>query len=227
MSNLINIFLEPGKAFADLKERPTFLVPALIIMVATVVATLSYFMTVDPEWFTAQQAQVLAAGDMSKAEIAQAQQFMPGARVSGYVAAGFAPVMFAIIFSLMALYYLLAGKVTGNAMSFRKGLSLSAWSTMPMLIGSIIAIVGVFTSDNQTTFESMQLLNIDPLLVQLPLDNPWSTLAKSFSLLNFWVWFLAALGWKTWFRTGWGQAVFVVILPSLVIYGAMALFAIL
>ena len=64
-------------------------------------------------------------------------------------------------------------------------------------------------------------------MVERQVDHPWSTLAKSFSLLNFWVWFLAALGWKTWFRSGWGQAIFVVLLPSLVIYGVMALFAIL
>ena len=72
----------------------------------------------------------------------------------------------------------------------------------------------------------MQLLNIDPLFVQLPLDHDWLMLARSFSLLNFWVWFLSALGWKTWFRTGWGQALVVALLPSIVIYGAMALFAI-
>ena len=65
------------------------------------------------------------------------------------------------------------------------------------------------------------------LRVQLPVDHDWAMLARSFSLLNFWVWFLAALGWKTWFRTGWGQALIVALLPSIVIYGVMALFAIL
>ena len=40
-------------------------------------------------------------------------------------------------------------------------------------------------------------------------------------------WFLAALGWKTWFRSGWTQAAVVALLPSLLIYGVMVLFAIL
>ena len=95
-----------------------------------------------------------------------------------------------------------------------------------VVIQSGAVIGGVLTSSNQTPFESLQLLNIDPLLVQLPMDHDWSMFAKSFSLLNFWVWFLSALGWKTWFRTGWGQALVVALLPSIVIYGAMALFAI-
>ena len=227
MSQLINIFLEPGKVFAELKEKPTFLVPALIVVGASMASALAYFQTVDPEWFSAQQVAAMLAQGSSKAEIAQVQQFMPGARASGWIAAGTMPVVFAIMFSLYGLYYWLAGKVAGQAVSFRQGVSLSAWSLMPMLIGAVIALIAVFTSSPQSTFESMQMLNVDPLLVQLPMDHDWSRLAKSFSLLNFWVWFLAALGWKTWFRTGWGQALAVVLLPSILIYGGMALFALL
>ncbi len=225
MSQLINIFLEPGKVFAELREKPTFLVPALIVVGASMASALAYFQTVDPEWFSAQQVAAMVAQGSSKAEIAQVQQFMPGARASGWIAAATMPVVFAIMFSLYGLYYWLAGKVAGQAVSFRQGVSLSAWSLMPMLIGAVIAVIAVFTSSPQSTFESMQMLNVDPLLVQLPLDHDWSSLAKGFSLLNFWVWFLAALGWKTWFRTGWGQALSVVLLPSLVIYGIWAAFA--
>lgn len=225
MSHLINIFLEPGKVFAELKDKPTFLVPALIVVGASMASALAYFQTVDPEWFSAQQVAAMVAQGNTKAEIAQVQQFMPGARASGWIAAGTMPVVFAIMFSLYGLYYWLAGKVAGQAVSFRQGVSLSAWSLMPMLVGAVVALAAVFTSSPQSTFESMQMLNVDPLLVQLPLDNAWSSLAKGFSLLNFWVWFLAALGWKTWFRTGWGQALVVVLLPSLVIYGIWAAFA--
>lgn len=224
MSQLINIFLEPGKVFAGLKDKPTFLVPALVVALATSVSAVLYFFSVDPEWFSNYQLQA-AAQEMSKAELEQAKQFMPGARTLGYITAVSTPIVFAVIFSLTALYYMLAGKVSGNPTSFRHGLALACWSSMPMLLGAVIAIVGVFTSSSQSSFESMQMLNIDPLFVQLETGHPWAALARGFSLLNLWVWFLAALGWKTWYRTGWGQAVFVVLLPSVVIYGVMAAFA--
>ena len=229
MSHLINIFLEPAKVFAALKDKPTFVVPFLVLVGAIIVSTLSYFMTVDPAWFSEHQtAQMLAQNpELTKEQIAQAKAFMPGARMSGYIAAPSAAIFMAIVFAVYGLYYLLAGKVTGQAISYKQGLALAAWSSMPMVLASLVVIGGVLTSSNQTPFESLQMLNIDPLLVQLPLDHDWSTFAKSFSLLNFWTWFLAALGWKTWFRTGWGQAVFVAILPSLVIYGVMILFAVL
>lgn len=224
MSNLINIFLEPAKAFADLKERPTFLLPALIVAVVSTLAACLYFFTVDPEWFANYQLAA-ASGEMSAAEIEQAKQFMPGARTLGMITAVSTPIMLALVYVLMALYYLLAGKVAGKPVTFMQGLSLSAWSAMPMVVGAVVAMIGVFTSDNQSSYESMQLLNVDPLFVQLPLDHDWALLTRSFSLLNFWVWFLAALGWKTWYRTSWGSALFVVMLPSLVIYGIMLLFA--
>jgi hypothetical protein len=224
MSQLINIFLEPGKVFAELKDKPSFLVPALVVTVAAALSALLYFFNVDPDWFS--NYQLTAAGqEMSAAELEQAKQFMPGARTMGYIAAVSTPIMFAIVFSLSALYYMLAGKVSGNPTGFRHGLSLAAWSSMPMVLGALITIIGVYTSSPQSTMESLQLLNVDPLFVQLEPGHPWATLARSFSLLNLWVWFLAALGWKTWYRTGWGQALFVVLLPYVVIYGAMAAFA--
>lgn len=224
MSHLINIFLEPTKVFTELREKPTFLVPALIVTVLSALAATLYFFTVDPDWFANYQLAA-ASAEMSAAEIEQAKQFMPGARTLAYVTALTTPLLLAVVYVIIAVYYLLAGKVTGKVVSFRHGLALTAWSAMPMVLGALVALVGVFTSDNQSSYESMQLLNVDPLLVQLPLDHDWALLARSFSLLNFWVWFLAALGWKTWFRTGWGSALFVVMLPNLVIYGAMALFA--
>lgn len=229
MSHLINIFVEPAKVFAAQKEKPSFLAPFAVVALATAVSVLVYFMTVDPAWFqTHQEMQMLAQNpDLTREQIEQARAFMPGARVSGYIGAASAVIFMAIVFAIMGLYYLLAGKVTGNAASYKHGLSLSAWASMPMVLGALVVIGGVLTSSNQTPYESLQLLNIDPLLVQLPYGHDWSTLAKSFSLLNFWVWFLAALGWKTWFRTGWGQAIVVAVLPSVVIYGVMVLFAIL
>ena len=208
MSHLINIFLEPAKVFAELREKPSFWTPMLLLAVLTAVSTLLYFMTVDPAWFAEHQAaQVLLQNpEMTSAELAQMQAMMPGARTMGWFAGIGALLVIVVVFLVYAVYYLLAGKITGQPMGFRHGLALVSWSSMPMLLGSLVVIGGVLTSSPQTPLESLQLTNIDPLLVQLPMDHDWSMLAKSFSLLNFWVWFLAALGWKTWFRSGWGQA---------------------
>lgn len=224
MSHLINIFLEPSKVFAELKEKPTFMVPLILVSVAMVAMTVMYFMKVDSAWFI--DHTLLASGkEMSAAEIAQAKSFMPGAKMMGIISAITTPIGIVIVTLLMALYYFVAGKVTGSVTSFKHGMSLASWSSMPMLLGAVVALVGVFMMSPQTSMESLMLTNLDPLLVQLPADSPWKRLASSFSLLNFWSIFLTATGWKVWGKTSWAEAITVAIIPSVLIYGAMALWA--
>lgn len=226
MSHIVDIFLQPGRVFTDQKERPTFLVPLLIVSVFAAAFMLSYFLSVDPVWYL-DHALTARGQEMSAAEMAQARKFMPGAKVMGYIGAASTVVVLGIVMLLYALYFLAAGKITGNTLSFKHGLSLAAWSSMPAVLGSVVGLIGVFTMAPQTPIESLSLLNLDPLLIQLPNDNRWSTLAKGFSLLTFWTVFLTALGWKTWGRTSWIQAIVVALLPNVLIYGAMALFALL
>lgn len=221
MSHLVNIFLEPAKVFADLKERPTFLLPALVMIGLGVAMMLGYHMSVDPEWFTDHMIR-MTGRDMSAAELEQLGKAMPGARVSGYIGAVGVVVMTAIMLMIMALYYMLAGKITGNDVSFRHGLSLSAWSSMPMALSTLVVLIGVLMMSPQTDLNSLKLTAFDPLIVQLPYDHPWSSLAKAFDFLTLWAVFLVALGWRIWGRTGWGQAITVAVLPSLLVYGIWA-----
>lgn len=224
MSQLINIFLEPGKVFAELKEKPSFLAPALLTAVVAMVAATLYFFNVDAEWYSNHQLAA-AASEMSAAELEQAKQFMPGARTLGYFWWLGILIAMVLVYCVYALYYMLAGKISGNPTSFRRGLSLTAWSAMPTILGSLIMIIGIFTSSPQTSLESLQLLSFDPLVVQLEPGHDWLMVARSFSFLYPWVWFLAALGWKTWYRTGWGQALFVALLPNFLYFGVLSLFA--
>lgn len=226
MTHLVDIYLQPSKVFAELKEKPTFWLPLILVAVASVAMVLMYYMKVDGQWYI--DHMMLAMGsDRSAAELEQIRKSMPGAQTMGYFGALSAVIGLVIVSLLYALYFMLAGKIAGVATSFKHGLSLTCWSNMPTLLGAIVAIIGVLMMTPQTTIESLMLANIDPLLVQLPVDNPWSALAKSFSLLSIWVWFLLALGWRTWTRSGWLQAIIVAILPSVVIYGVIALFVLL
>ena len=225
MSHLVDIFLQPGKVFAELKDKPTFLLPIALSTIAVVAATALYFANVDGEWFI---EQILTANPEATAkEIEQARKVMPSAQVMGYISVGWAAIATALLSALIAVYYLIAGKLSGNPVSFKRGFSLTAWSGMPSLLGVVVMLIGVLTMEPQTQLSSLALLNVDPLLFELPLDHPWSTFAKGFSLLMPWSIGLAALGWRTWFRTGWGQAVTVAALPYVLYFGVLALIALL
>ncbi|MGH8109356.1 MAG: YIP1 family protein, partial [Arenimonas sp.] len=156
MSHLINIFLEPGKVFAELKEKPTFIVPFILVLVATLALTFMYFMKVDSSWFI--DHTLMAGGkEMSAAEIAQAKSFMPGAKMMGYISLVSTPIVMAIVVCIAALYYLLAGKITGSTIGFKQALSLTCWSSMPMLLGAIVGLIGVIMMSPQTGLESLML----------------------------------------------------------------------
>jgi hypothetical protein len=222
----LDIFLQPGPVFVAQKDKPTFILPFALIAVTTIALMMSYFFSVDPDWY--MDYMLSASGtEMSAVEMEQAAKMMPGARTMAYISAATATIGIGLGMLLYAVYFFVAGKLTGHALGFKSGLSLATWSSMPTVIGTLVALVGVFLMTPQTSLESLMLLNVDPLLVELPRDHRWSALAKGFSLLAFWTIFLGALGWKIWGRTSWLQAIVVAVLPSLVICGGMALFALL
>src|SRR5690606_4205553 len=161
MSLLIDIFLEPAKAFRQLQEKPSFVLPMAILAVASGLFAMLYFLYVDPEWFAShQEAQVLAGNpEMTQQELAQMRQFMPGARTLAWISAPIGLISVVVISLIMALYYLLAGKVTGTGISYRRGLCLTAWSALPSLLGVVAGLVAMYAGSNQVAFESLQMLN--------------------------------------------------------------------
>ncbi len=225
MSHLINIFVEPTKTFAELKEKPTFWLPLILLAVLMVGMTLSYFNTVDSDWYAGHQITV-SGKEMTASEAAQMKSVMPAAPILGVISTIVILLAITIFTLLTALYYMLAGKITGGVVSFRHGLSLVAWAGVPAQLGIVVAIVGVFMMEPQTGLEALMLTNVDPLLVQLPFDHMWSGMAKGFNLLTLWTIALTALGWRVWNRSSWMQAIVVALIPSLIIYGGMAAFAV-
>lgn len=224
MSQLLDIFLQPGRVFAAERERPTFLVPLLLMAALTGVMTLAYFLRVDPSWY-AEHMLDNSGRELTAAQAEQMRSAMPGTRTMGVIGAVTGSLAVAVMTAIIALYVLVAAKVTGRPLGFRHGMSLAAWSSMPMLLGLIIATVGALTMSPQTGIESLMLTNVDPLLVDLPADHKWNRLAQGFNLLTFWSLFLFALGWRTWTRASWLQSVVVALVPTLVMVGILVLFS--
>ncbi len=223
---LIDIYLDPSKVFTALRERPTFLVPMAVMVAVTVGMTLAYFLRVDPAWY-ADFFLTMAGNEMTTAEMAQAKQFMPAAATQGYIAAGAVLIVIPLVYVIYAVYYLLAGKIAGAAVTFKHGLALSAWGSLPGALGIIVGLVGALVMAPQTPQHSLMLTHVDPLLVQLPFDHALSSFAKGFDLLVFWSVGLGALGWKIFTRSSWTTAIVVAALPSVLIFGIWLLIALL
>lgn len=222
MSTLVDIFLQPGKAFADLRERPTFIVPFLLLAGLSAAMTLAYFMRVDPSWYADQMFDASGA-NMGAADLEKAKAAMPGAQVMGAIGAVSGVILVAVMLALTGLYLWIAAKVTGRPLGYRHGLSLAAWASMPGVLGLLVALIGALTMSPQTPIESLMLTHLDPLLVELPADHRWNRLAQAVDLLGLWSLFLTALGWRVWTRSSWLQAIVVALIPTVLVYGLIAL----
>jgi hypothetical protein len=191
------------------------------------VSSYLYFDRVDAAWF--MERSIVASGqDVSDKELQAIRTNGPSSGMLKWTGSIGGSVGMLVSFLAFGLYYFLAGKVTGLALSYKQGLALAAWSSMPTLISAVLLLVGVFSMTPQTPLESLVLTSVDPMLMQLPLESPWKGLATSASFLVIWTIWLAALAWKLWSQANkWTGAVVVAALPTVLIYGGMAIKALL
>lgn len=222
MKDLVDLFLQPAPLLERLRERPTWLLPALVLVGLAGASVYLYFSQVDAAWFI-ERSMLQSGEDVSEAQLEAARKAAPSGAALAWSATGGVVVSTLLMLLLTGLYFLLAGKVSGLGVSYRQGLSLAAWTSLPLALGSLVTLAGLPGMDPRTPLESLSYTTLDPLLVQLPADSAWKPLASSFTLLSVWTTWLVALGWKTWSRApGWTQAAIVAVLPAVLIYGFMA-----
>ena len=221
LKDLIDIFLQPGPVLLRQYEKPNGWLPVILLSVVATVFAYLYFSKVDPEFFirttmeregdelTKQQADAMAAAGGSSAMLLWPST-IGAALVSVLMMCG------------LALYFLLAGKVTGLAVGFKQGLALAGFSSMPGILASLLGIYGTLSMTPQTFIDALSYTTFDPMLVQLAPESPWKSLAGSFSFLTLWSIGLAALGWKLWSRGGWGAAISIAALPYALVFGFQA-----
>ena len=221
MKDLIDIFLQPGPVLLRQYEKPNGWLPVILLSVVGTVFVYLYFSKVDPEFFirttleqegdelTKQQVDAISAPGGSSAMLLWPST-IGAALVSVLMMCG------------LALYFLLAGKVTGLAVGFKQGLALAGFSSMPGILASLLGIYGTLSMTPQTFFDALSYTTVYPMLVQLAPDSPWKGLAGSFSFLTLWSIGLAALGWKLWSRGGWGAAISIAALPYALVFGFQA-----
>lgn len=226
LKDLIDIFLQPGPVLARQYDKPSGWLPLLLVAAVGAVFTYLYFSKVDVAWFFRESVE-------------RSGQDLTPAQVDAVARSGDNPAFIwtstlgslfgmAVYTAVWAVYFLLAGKLTGLAVSFRQGFALASWSSMPNLLGSLLGIYAVVGMAPRTFIGDLSLTTLDPMLLQLPPESPWKTLASSFSFLNLWVIGLAALGWKLWSRDArWTRPIVVAALPFTLIYGYQAVKALL
>jgi hypothetical protein len=213
---LTSIFFEPSETFASLRERPRFLIAALIIVALITLFNVLFIQKLGYENIVRARIESSSrTADLpadQKEQIIQ-QQSKPIFKSISY----FAPIIgFAVFFAAGAGLYLLGAMTFGGAMTYKQALAVYVYSTFPPFILSMLANFILLFIKNAEDIDVMRaqsgLVNANPsILVDAKAHPALAALLGAFDLFSFYGLFLAALGLQKVGRLSAGSAWSIVI----------------
>lgn len=228
-SRLTGVFFEPGKAFADIAERPTWFVPLLLIILATVAFYVTYGQHIG--WRSFVQDQIDNNASMQR----QMQNLSPEQRQQSMaVQEKFMPIVYEVgpvigmpllyLFSSLILLGIASGLMSAGV-KFKQIFAIECYAGLVGIVAKALGIVVMFLK-NPEQFNLMNPLAFNPAAFMDP-ATPHKflyTVAMSLDLFTIWVILLTAVGLKAAAgkRLSFGGALFAVVLPwaVLVLIGA-------
>jgi hypothetical protein len=136
---MINIFFSPTKVFPSLKEKPSWALPLVIVLVfVALTAVVTVIATKDMA--QARQEEMLKERGLTDEQIQQAKTFMSGPLPVVFGAIG-AIILTTIILLLFALLINVLIPPLGGAGGFAKVFSVVSYAALVKVPGSIIRII--------------------------------------------------------------------------------------
>ncbi|HEU4592981.1 MAG TPA: YIP1 family protein [Steroidobacteraceae bacterium] len=213
----------PSSAFAELRERPRFWFPLLLVVICTAGMAWWYYSIVDIDWLKdvmfsnnpglQPEQRAAAMGMVTRTTL------LWGSVVGTVIAVP-------VFFLLQALLLLLAAKITRVALGLKHWFALACWSSLPALIGLVVAAILLILSDTtQIAPGVLQPLSINELLVHRPMGSPGQGFLDAVGIPGLLAWALMIIGVHTWSQRSWLFSAAFVMIPIVVIYGIWAFFA--
>jgi hypothetical protein len=229
MNNLalcVALATAPSTAFAELRERPRFWFPLLVLVVSTVAIVYWYYSMVDIEWLkdvmfsNNPDIQKLPEAERAARMAMLSRNTMLWGSVIGTV------FVLPIVFLLSALYLLLAAKVTKLPQGFKHWFAFSCWTALPLLLSTVVAAIFLIISDTaQVSPSVLQPFSINELVLHRPVGSPGHSLFESLALPSVLSWILMIIGVRVWSQRSWAFSSIFILLPTVVFYGIWAFVA--
>ncbi|MFJ1468113.1 YIP1 family protein [Massilia orientalis] len=214
-----NVILAPSPTFARLKEKPRPFIPLLVLILLTLAVSCWYVSSLDFAWF--REHMLAAQGPMKPEARAAMAQFLTPKTMMWSSGAG-AVLGTPLICAIVALYYLLAGKVMGTGIGYGKWFGFAVWTSIPRLLTVPLSALQILTSGGRLAPEDMNMVSLNYLLLHVPMSSPWFGFATNLDLSSVWSIALAVLGLKAWTGRSTAACVTVAVLPYAVVYGIWA-----
>ena len=224
--NFINIITSPSEVFSEIKEKPTFWSPFLVLLALMAVTQFIVFKNIDFDYLiTSMAEQIAEQQDIAVSEAKQSISILTPTLLMVSSIAGVIIVL-PIVFVISAAYLNLIAKLSDDKYKFAHWFSLTCWTSMPTAFTALASIANVLLSSSgqftETQFNPISLGNL--LSIH---DSPISGVLQSIDLTTFWTWALAILGYKFLTQCSGLKASIIVLAPGVLIYGGWAALALL
>ena len=198
---LFGVLFSPGETFQDINRKPTWLVPILIAIVTSIAFGLFLNWILEAGWTEfmrktlADQATKSGGPPPTAAQVQQATFFLKIYFIAVGVLA--APIIYLAISGVFALGMMLMGAQT----TFKKILSVVAWSLCSVgIISVLVAIASLMLRDAESLKElnpqNLDTISASNLGAVMSSDSPkWlRAVASSLDVFSFWMLALLSIG---------------------------------
>jgi hypothetical protein len=171
---LLGTLLWPSETFESINRRPTWLVAIIIATSVMIFGNLFFNRRVNPDWEGLTRARIMERTQSSGAQLPPDEierQVAISKTVAGYFTVSPVILIPATCFALAAIFTLGFKLLSHTEVSFRKILSVVAWSSAATKLAATILLSTILLARNRESLEGF-----DPARSSLLLSNPASVL---------------------------------------------------
>lgn len=229
MNNLslsVALATAPASAFEELRQRPRFWFPLLLLVLSTAAVFYWYYSMVDVEWLK----YAVLSDDPSMKKLPESERAAAMAMLTRTTLLWSSVVsiilVIPIVFLLWAVYFLLAAKVTRLPQGFKHWFTFVCWTALPMLLSTVVAAILMLLSDTaQVSPSALQPLSFNELVLHRPVGSPGHLIFESLGIPMVLTMILMIIGVRAWSQRSWMFSTIFVFLPNVLLYGAWSFLA--
>lgn len=196
-SRIFGVFFEPGKTFRDIAQRPTWIVPMILVIVAAMGVTAAISQRIGWESVFRHQLETSSRAQQMTAEQKDQMLTMQTkfASVFGYGGAAIGVPLYDVVVAAVLLG--IASGMMGAGLRFKQVFAAVCWAGLPGLVNAILTIVVIFLKNpDDFNLQNPTAFNLGAFLDPNGGSKFVYSLASSFDLFVFWTILLMATGLK-------------------------------
>lgn len=210
LGRFLGVLLEPSATFRSIAERPTWVVPLIVLLLLAAVSTAAILGSIDADAMRAEMEKQIEeqGGQADEEALAMAARFGTGCFAGAAI--GGSLVFYLLIPAIFMIFNLFEGKV-----SYLQSLSTTLYGMAPIALKSVLAIPVVLSRESLTLTELQAGGGLLPsnLAVFAPQGAaPWLlALLSSVDLFTLWAVALFVIGYSIVARVSKGTSAAVIV----------------